>query len=63
MNGISPVNIGSGSGDNSIQLAMLKKAQDAMKQQGAALLAALPPPPPPPTVNSPGMGSHIDIRA
>ncbi len=63
MNGISPVNSDPATGDVSIQLAMLKQTQDMMKQQGAALLAALPPPLPAPSVNSPGMGSRIDIRA
>ena len=49
------------SGDTAIDMVMLKKTQDLMKQQNNQLLAALPPPQQAP--NPPGMGGHIDIRA
>jgi Putative motility protein len=48
-------------GDSSIDLIMLKKTQDLMKQQSSQLLATLPQPSPPP--GPPGVGGKIDIQA
>jgi hypothetical protein len=60
MDGIAAVS-GAQSGDSAIDVAMLKKSQDLMKQQSAQLLAALPQPAPPPS--PPGVGGKIDIQA
>jgi hypothetical protein len=63
MDGISPVGGADAAQgvDASVDLTMLKKTQDLMKQQSAQLLAALPQPAPSPS--PPGVGGKIDIRA
>ncbi len=57
MDGIPAVS-GPQGADASMDLIMLKKTQDLMKQQSSQLLATLPPPPSPA-----GVGGRIDVRA
>jgi hypothetical protein len=62
MDGIAAVNsAAAGDEAGSLQIALLKKSQDLMAQEGAALVASLPPPPQAPS--PPGVGGHIDIKA
>jgi hypothetical protein len=59
MNGISGARTGGAEG--TIEIAMLKRSNDLMKNQSTALLATLPPPP---RAASPsGVGGQIDIQA
>ena len=60
MDGVSGAGV-SGGTEGTVDIAMLKKSQDLMKQQAAALIAALPSPPQSP--NPPGVGGKVDIQA
>lgn len=50
---------GAQSAGTAVDVAMLKKAQDIMRNQSAQLLEALPEPPP----SLPGVGGNVDLRA
>jgi hypothetical protein len=52
---------GSNSSQASLDLIMLKKSQDLMKQQGVAMLNIKAPPPQSPSPE--GMGSNVDVSA
>jgi|GEM_PF-4955008 len=47
--------------DVSVDMTMLKKSHDMMKENAAELLATLPPPPRAPSPA--GVGGHLDIQA